>query len=90
MNIQFHKIQCDQSLPRSPIALGSARRANSACGGRTISSPAPHGVAKQGFKRGEVLQALIDVALVGVALLLVACTAVAVAGSAFILLFVRT
>lgn len=90
MMIQFHKIQSGQTRPRSPTALVSARRTNSACGGRANSSPALHGAAIQGFKRSQVTQALIDVALVLAVLLLVCIAAAAVVGGPLILLFVRT
>ena len=86
MMMQFHKIQDRQSRPRSLSALGSARRANSACGGRANSTQAPSAP----LKRSQIMQALIDILFVGAALLLVCATAVAIAGGAFILLFVRT
>lgn len=84
--MQFHQIQSGQTRPRSPTVLVSARRANSACGGRansTLPTSAP-------FKRSKIAQALIDILFVGAALLLVSSAAVTLVGSTFILFFVRT
>lgn len=55
-----------------------------------VSSPPFHGVAEHGLERGKVSQALLDILFVGVALLLISSVAVAIVGSLFILIFIRT